>query len=45
VGTRVFDGGTATQSGMMLVKSQGSPPVELSKAQLRAVVRIYEKAR
>ena len=42
VGTRVLDAG-APQSQAMLVRSQGSPAVELSKAQLRAVVRIYDQ--
>jgi len=44
IGTRVVEAGPASQSQMVVVKSQGSPPVELSRAQLRAVVRIYDKA-
>ena len=43
IGTRVGEVGAASQSQMVMVKSQGSPPVELSRAQLRAVVRIYDK--
>ena len=43
IGTRIVDAGAASQSQMVVVKSQGSPPVELSRAQLRAVVRMYDK--
>lgn len=43
IGARVLDAGTASQSQMVLVRSQGSPSVELSRAQLRAVVRMYDK--
>jgi hypothetical protein len=43
VGTRIVDAGGAPQSQMVLVRSQGSPSVELSRAQLRAVVRMYDK--
>jgi len=43
IGTRVLDAGAAPQSQIVVVKSQGSPPVELSRAQLRAVVRMYDK--
>jgi len=43
IGTRILDAGAASQSQMVVVKSQGSPPVELSRAQLRAVVRMYDK--
>jgi hypothetical protein len=43
IGTRVLDAGAASQSQMVVVKSQGSPSVELSRAQLRAVVRMYDK--
>jgi hypothetical protein len=43
IGTRIVDAGVASQSQMVVVKSQGSPPVELSRAQLRAVVRMYDK--
>jgi hypothetical protein len=43
IGTRVVEAGGASQSQMVVVKSQGSPPVELSRVQLRAVVRIYDK--
>jgi hypothetical protein len=42
IGTRISDGGGASQSQMVVVKSQGSPPVELSRPQLRAVVRLYD---
>ncbi len=42
IGTRILDAGTASQSQMVLVKSQGSPSVELSRAQLRAVVKMYD---
>jgi hypothetical protein len=44
IGTRVLDAGAGSQAQTVLVKSQGSPPVELSQAQLRAVVRIYDHA-
>ena len=43
IGTRIVDAGAASESQMVLVKSQGSAPVELSRGQLRAVVRIYDK--
>ncbi len=43
VGTRILDAGAGSQAQMVVVKSQSSPPVELSRAQLRAVVRIYDK--
>jgi hypothetical protein len=43
IGTRILDAGAATQSQMVVVRSQGSPPVELSRPQLRAVVRMYDK--
>ena len=43
VGTRIMDAGAASQSQLIAVKSQGSPPVELSHGQLRAVVRMYDK--
>lgn len=43
IGTRVLDAGEGSQAQMVAVKSQGSPPVELSRAQLRAVVRMYDK--
>ncbi len=43
IGTRVLDAGDGSQSQMVVVKSQGSPSVELSRAQLRAVVRMYDK--
>jgi hypothetical protein len=43
IGTRILDAGAGSQSQMVLVKSQGSPAVELSKAQLRSVVRMYDK--
>ena len=43
VGTRILEGGAASQAQMVVVRSQGSPPVELSRAQLRAVVRIYDR--
>ena len=43
VGTRILDAGAGSQSQMVMVKSQGSPSVELSRAQLRAVVRMYDK--
>ena len=43
IGTRIVDAGPGSQSQMVVVKSQGSPPVELSRAQLRAVVRMYDK--
>lgn len=43
IGTRIVDAGAASQSQMVVVKSQGSPPVELSRPQLRAVVRMYDK--
>ncbi len=45
VGMRIADAGPASQSQMIVVKSQASPPVELSRAQLRAVVRMYEGTR
>ena len=43
IGTRVLDAGAGSQSQMVVVKSQGSPSVELTRAQLRAVVRMYDK--
>jgi len=43
VGTRILDAGGGSQSQIVVVKSQGSPPVELSRPQLRAVVRMYDK--
>ena len=44
IGTRILDaGGAGSQSQMVVVKSQGSPPIELSRAQLRAVVRVYDR--
>ncbi len=43
IGTRIVDTGANSQAHMVVVKSQGSPPVELSRAQLRAVVRMYDK--
>ncbi len=43
IGTRILDAGAASQVQTVVVKSQGSPPVELSRAQLRAVVRMYDK--
>lgn len=43
IGTRILDAGAGSQSQMVLVKSHGSPPVELSRAQLRAVVRMYDR--
>ena len=43
IGTRVLDAGPGSQSQMVLVKSQSSPSVELSRPQLRAVVRMYDK--
>lgn len=43
IGTRILDAGAGSQSQMVVVKSQGSPSVELSRAQLRAVVRMYDK--
>ena len=43
IGTRVLDAGAGSQSQTVVVKSQGSPSVELSRAQLRAVVRMYDK--
>jgi hypothetical protein len=43
IGTRVLDAGAGSQSQMVVVKSQGSPSVELSRAQLRAVVKMYDK--
>ena len=33
IGTRILDAGAASQSQAVLVRSQGSPPVELSRAQ------------
>lgn len=42
IGTRILDSGAATQS-VVVVRSQGSPEVELTRAQLRAVARIYEQ--
>ncbi len=43
IGTRILDAGAGSQAQMVAVKSQSSPPVELSRTQLRAVVRIYDK--
>jgi len=43
VGTRILDAGAGPQSQTVVVRSQGSPPVELSRPQLRAVVRMYDK--
>jgi hypothetical protein len=43
IGTRILDAGAASQAQMVVVKGQGSPPVELSRAQLRAVVRMYDR--
>jgi hypothetical protein len=43
IGTRILDAGAGSQSQMVVVKSQGSPSVELSRAQLRAVVRMYDR--
>jgi hypothetical protein len=43
IGTRILDAGAGSQAQMVVVKSQGSPPVELSRAQLRAVVRMYDR--
>lgn len=43
LGTRVLDTDEAPQSQMVVVRSQGSPSVELSRAQLRAVVRMYDR--
>lgn len=42
IGTRVVEAGAGSQA-QVVVKSQGSPAVELSRAQLRAVVRVYDK--
>jgi len=42
IGTRVAEAGAGSHSQTVLVKSQGSPPVELTRAQLRAVVRSYD---
>lgn len=41
IGTRILDQGGGSQSSLV-VRSQGSPEVELSRAQLRAVARMYE---
>ncbi|HUI00608.1 MAG TPA: hypothetical protein VLX56_03135 [Nitrososphaerales archaeon] len=43
IGTRILDAGTSQQAQMVMVRSQASPAVELSRAQLRAVVKIYDK--
>ena len=43
IGTRIIDAGPTQQSQTVLVKSQGSPSVQLSRAQLRAVVRLYDR--
>ncbi len=43
LGTRVVDGGASSQGQTVVVKSQGSPSVELSRVQLRAVVRMYHR--
>jgi len=43
IGTRILDAGAASQSEMVEVRSQGSPSVELSRPQLRAVVRMYDR--
>jgi hypothetical protein len=43
IGTRILDAGAGSPAQMVVVKSQGSPPVELSRAQLRAVVRMYDR--
>ena len=44
IGTRILDAGAAQQSQMVVVKSQSTPPVELSRAQLRAVIKLYDRA-
>jgi hypothetical protein len=43
IGTRIVDAGSSSRPQMVLVKAQGSPPVELTRPQLRAVVRMYDK--
>lgn len=43
VGTRILDAGSGSQSQVVVVRCQGSPSVELSRAQLRAVVRMYDR--
>jgi hypothetical protein len=45
VGARVLDAGGDPQSQLALVRAQGSPAIELSREQLRAVVKIYEADR
>jgi hypothetical protein len=41
IGERIVDAGGPPGAQVVLVKSVGSPQVELTRAQLRAVVRIY----
>ena len=41
VGERVTDMGSANDSQILRVRSTGGPTVELSRAELRAIVRIY----
>jgi hypothetical protein len=41
IGERIVEAGSPPGAQVVLVKSVGSPPVELTRAQLRAVVRIY----
>jgi hypothetical protein len=41
IGERVIDMGSAQDSQVMHVRSVGSPTVELSRPELRAIVRIY----
>jgi hypothetical protein len=41
VGERVSSAGSVEDSGTVLVQSLGTPPVQMSRAQLRAIARIY----
>jgi hypothetical protein len=41
IGERIIDTGSAVDSQILRVRSVGSPAVELSRAELRAIVRVY----
>jgi len=41
IGERVSGGGGGTNSRIVTVQSLGTPPVQMSRAQLRAIVRVY----
>ena len=41
IGTRILEAGPSPESQVLVVRSQASPEVELSRVQVRAVARVY----